>query len=97
MNIDGNPAGFTVELTAEETRKWANRPGSRWPCSKAAGRKIWAQFGPGGLVDLKVDGRRLDPADGEYPDGSAEIPANEFNALMADKLPEKYRDQVPGL
>ncbi len=70
-------------LSANDTRKWANRPGATWPCSRLSGKKLFAEFDTNGLLDYLVNGRF-----------DREVLANEFNAITSDflklKLPEDH-------
>lgn len=68
--------GETVKLwaSARDTYDWAHKPGAWWPCSVVSGKRLFAEFYKGDLVDVALDGR------------DAEIPADEFNAITADLL-----------
>ena len=59
----------TVQLSAADTFRWANRPGASWPCSTLSLHAVWAQFDRGGLIDVRA------PKD---MDGA------EFDAIMQD-------------
>lgn len=68
--------GNTVKLwlSANDTYAWANRPGAAWPCSFLAGKRLFAEFDDGDLVDYAVDGK------------CGEVPVDEFNAITSDFL-----------
>lgn len=79
MRLRDNGAFWSVNLSADETYDWANRSVASWPCSRLAGKPIWAQFDKrtGDLVDLTIRNRRTD------------IDSHEFNAIMADLVNPK--------
>ena len=61
-------------LSKKDTYQWASRPGSTWPCSHLSGKRLYAEFSDGDLVDFQVNGH--------YDD----CPADEFNAITSDFL-----------
>lgn len=67
--------GTTIELwlSAKDTYNWATRTGNAWPCSQLAGKRLFAEFDNGDLVDYTVNGK----------DG-VDIPADEFTAITDD-------------
>ena len=68
---------FELNLNADDTYDWANRPGAAWPCSALAGHSLDVYFDTNGLLDYSVNGE----------DGSSyDIGADEFNALVADSV-----------
>ena len=68
-------SGNTIKLwlSANDTYDWANRPGASWPCSFLAGKKLFAEFDNGDLVDFAVNGK----------DG-VDVDCNEFTAITDD-------------
>lgn len=84
MRLVVSESGFQVWISAQETADWARRPGESWPCSFLAGRRVFAEFDSGGLVDLVIDGGR----------GDQDAPGDEFSAMIADlvgnKLPQDH-------
>lgn len=64
-------------LSANDTERWATRPGACWPCSTLRGRRLYAEFATNGdLVDMTIDGGR----------GDQDCDGNEFNAMTSDYL-----------
>jgi hypothetical protein len=73
--------GVKLWLSANDTYKWATRPGSAWPCSELSGHRLFAEFAKGGdLIDMAIDGK------------SADCSADEFNAITNDFLAAYYGD-----
>lgn len=83
MKVQISNNNVKLWLSANDTRKWANKPGATWPCSRLSGKRLFAEFDTNGLLDYLVNGR-LD----------REILADEFNAITSDflklKLPEDH-------
>ncbi len=79
-------SGRNVKLwsSANDTYNWAHRTGASWPGSQLSGKRLFAEFQKGDLVDLMVNGR------------SADISSDEFNAATSDflenRLPKKHED-----
>ena len=67
-------------LTANDTHKWANRPGATWPCSVLSGRPLYAEFEDGDLVDLHFDPHKENGVEVDC------VPSDEFNAITSDFL-----------
>lgn len=67
--------GTTVRLwlSANDTYNWAHRPDASWPCSQLAGKRLFAEFDDGDLIDYSIDG-----------DGYVDMPADEFTAITDD-------------
>lgn len=84
MRILINPTTVHLWLSAEDTRKWANRVGSAWPCSQLSGHRLHAEFDTNGLCDLSIDGKTGGDCD-----------ANEFNAVTSDYLRAKLPADHP--
>lgn len=70
-------------LSRDDTRQWAERPGSRWPCSYLSGKRVMCSFDASGLVDITINGR--------YGD----CPSSEFNAITSDYLRERLPENHP--
>lgn len=70
--------GNTVKLwlSANDTYDWAKR----WPCSFLSGKRLFAEFDDGDLVDYAVDGKCGFPGDQPLVD--------EFNAITSDFIAE---------
>ena len=94
LTINANHQGakidwFKVELDAEETYKWANRPLNKWPLSQVSDHKLMVEFNKTGLIDLKIDG--------EYKNNN--LSSNELNSIIWNHLPnyikKQYKDLFP--
>lgn len=86
MIIDRHDKTVKLWLTAEDTRRWANRPGNVWPCSYLAGKTLFVEFCDGDLVDCIIDG--------EY-DEALNFNSDEFNAITSDFINGKcYNDYI---
>lgn len=83
MKVQISNGNIRLWLSADDTYDWAHKTGAIWPCSKLAGKRLFAEFDANGLVDYRVNGR----------DG-IDIPSDEFNAITSDflrvKLPEDH-------
>jgi len=79
MRTKIGPSSVKLWLSAFDTESWADRPGSRWPCSQLSGRRVFAEFDSNGLVDLSIDGKTRD------------VDSSELNAITSDYL----RDVLP--
>lgn len=76
MRIHRTTNNIKIWLSANDTYKWANRKGCRWPCSELSGHRVFAEFEANGdLVDFAIDGKIGD------------CDSTEFNAIMADFIP----------
>jgi hypothetical protein len=85
MRIDYWEGGLKIWLSARETHDWANKPGKSWPCSTLADHRLFAEFGANGdLVNMAIDER-----------SDIDCPADEFNAIMADYLPNGVVEIYP--
>jgi len=83
MKLQTFNSGFNVWISARETDNWAHRPGSSWPCSQLAGRRLWVQFDRNGLCDMAIDGRFRD------------CDATELSACVADHLTGRLPESHP--
>ena len=81
MKVQISNNNIKLWLSADDTYDWAHKSGAIWPCSKLAGKRLFAEFDENGLVDYRVNGR----------DG-IDIPSDEFNAITSDSL----RLKLPG-
>jgi hypothetical protein len=77
MKIERHGDVVKLWLSADDTYQWANGRAVTWPCSRLAGKKLFAEFCDGDLVDYSVDGKCGCCTD---------IPADEFNAITSDFL-----------
>ena len=70
--------GNTVKLwlSANDTYEWAHRSGAAWPCSTLSGRRLFAEFSDGDLVDISINGGR----------GDQDCDGHEFNAITDDAI-----------
>ncbi|MEE9383204.1 MAG: hypothetical protein V3V08_07305 [Nannocystaceae bacterium] len=82
MRLKGNQDGFTIWISAHETREWATRPSAGWPCSTLAGHRLRAEYDENGLLDLSVDGK--DPSASTRSGRGLWINGNELSAIVAD-------------
>ena len=74
MRTQITDSGVKLWLSANDTHRWATRPRAAWPCSELAGKRLFAEFDQGGLIDLAIDGRMGD------------CPAHELTAIVSDHL-----------
>lgn len=66
-------ASISIWLSENDTYRWANRPGNKWPCSQISGKRLFASFDKdGNLIDFSLNGK------------IAEIDSNEFDAITYD-------------
>lgn len=77
--------GYDLELTAEETRTWANTK-PYWPCSRVSGHDLEVEVGEKGLLNMKIDDRI---------DCELQIPGNELDAIVAEHQPEEAKHLWP--
>ena len=73
MRIEKQGTTVKLWLSANDTYNWANRPNASWPCSVLAGKRLFAEFDDGDLVDFAVNGKR-----------SLDVTADEFTAITDD-------------
>ncbi len=73
MRMKNDGSTTKIWLSAEDTYKWAHRVGASWPCSTLSGKRLFAEFDDGDLVDLTINGKANQDCD-----------ASEFNAMIAD-------------
>jgi hypothetical protein len=71
-------------LSAQDTERWASRPGAAWPCSTLAGKRVWASFDTNGLYELAINGRT-----------DVDCDAHELSAICADHLEQRIRPDHP--
>lgn len=58
MRTQAHEHGSTVWVSADDTHRWAHKPGANWPCSTLSGKRFVACFDArGNLVDFSVNGR----------------------------------------
>ena len=62
-------------LSAHDTYSWAHRSGACWPCYQFSGKRMFAEFWKGDLVDFTVNGRH-----------DVDLDGNEFSAITGDYL-----------
>jgi len=80
MRIQTGAWGTKLWISANETYLWAHKTGASWPCSQLSGKRLFAEFDRNGdLVDMAINGR-----------SGVDIPADEFNAITTDFLPEDH-------
>jgi len=72
MRMQGKKGNCRIWLSADDTHRWAHRPGSSWPCSSLSGRHLRADIQGDNLVDLTINGKYGD-CDG-----------HELDAILAD-------------
>lgn len=75
MKIEKQDNTIKLWLSAEDTYRWANKPGATWPCSVLSGKTLFAKFSNGDLVDHTIDSK----------DG-VDVPGDEFDAITSDFL-----------
>lgn len=75
MKIEKQGKTIKLWLSAKDTYQWANKPGGAWPCSYLAGKRLFAEFYDGDLVDYTVNSK-CDKIPG--------VSADEFNAITSD-------------
>ena len=70
----------TVKIWASSTDTyiWAHRPGNSWPCSTLSGKRLYAEFYHGDLVDYAINGKH-----------GVNLDDTEFNAITEDALNNK--------
>ena len=78
MRIKRNGTTVKLWLSVNDTYNWAHRPGARWPCSQLAGKRLFAKFDDGDLVEYTVNGLSVD------------IPRDEFTAITDDFIGGRY-------
>ena len=80
MRIERHDKTVKLWLSANDTYNWAYRADASWPCSYLSGKRLWAEFNSGDLVDYEVNG--------EYDDN---VPGDEFTAITDDAIRRKER------
>lgn len=86
MRIQQSGSYLKVWISADETYNWAHEPGAAWPCSTLSGKRVFAEFGRNGLVDIAIDGRNDTDCD-----------ARELDAMIDDLLNKRdKRNEVKG-
>lgn len=70
IRLHDQGAFYRATISADETHRWATRPGDSWPCSAVSGRPLSVTLDKsnGDLVGVSPDG----------------IPGDELNAILAD-------------
>ena len=84
MKVQISNGNIRLWLSADYTYDWAHKPGAIWPCSKLAGKRLFAEFNANGLVNYRVNGTC-----------SIDIPSDEFNAITSDSLRLKLPGEHP--
>ena len=74
MRKQTNGNNVKLWLSGNDTWDWAHRPGESWPCSHLAGRRLFAEFQNGDLIDYRISGPNIG------------CDATEFNAITSDYL-----------
>lgn len=77
MRIERHGDTVQLWLDADDTYRWAHKPGDLWPCSYLSGKMLYAEFHNGDLVDCRVDCRH---------DEAFDIGSDEFNAITNNFL-----------
>ena len=75
MRIKREEGCVKVWASASDTFEWAHRPMNAWPCSQLSGKRLFAEFWDGDLVDYTVNGK-----------SGIDLDATEFNAFIEDAL-----------
>ena len=83
-NSAGEVTGYRLCLSREDTREWARRPGTSWPCSGCSGKALSVIVDGNGLCDIAVNGR-----------DSGDIEGHELDAIVADHLAKDCRHLWP--
>lgn len=83
MRIQRTGSGYVMWLSANDTYRWATRPGRAWPCSQCRGERLRVEVDSNGLCDFAINGR-----DGDM-DGT------ELDAIVGDHLPADLRHLWP--
>ena len=73
MRMEKRGLATKIWLSANDTYNWANKTGNKWPCSQLSGKRLFAEFNGGDLVDITIDGKT-----------GIDVDNNEFNAIIAD-------------
>lgn len=76
MKIERHGDIVKLWLDAEDTRRWARRPGDLWPCSYIAGKTLFAEFHCGSLVDYALND--------EHGHEALDAGSDEFFAITTD-------------
>ena len=84
MRAKEHIGGYNIWLSASDTRKWANKIGSKWPCSTLSGKRLFAGIDSNGLVDFTVNGKDAQNIDGI-----------ELEACIGDYLPDNLKQFWP--
>lgn len=83
MRFQDNGNGYAMWLSANDTYRWAHRPGQRWPCSELSGNRCAIVVDRNGICDFTMNGR------------SADVPGDELDAIVADHLPDSHKGFWP--
>lgn len=84
MRVKDYGTSVVLWASADDTYRWARKPGAAWPGSTLAGKRFVACFDENGLYDLTVNGRDAGDIDG-----------HELSAICADFLSEKLPREHP--
>jgi hypothetical protein len=59
MKIKKTGNGIKIWSSERDSWRWANKPGSVWPCSSLADKRIYVELSPDGdIVDIKINGKQ---------------------------------------
>lgn len=83
-NAAGEVTGYRLWLSANDTYRWAFRPGHRWPCSEAAGNRLFVGVDRNGLCEFALNGR-----------DDADVDGTELEAIVSDHVPAECRHLWP--
>ena len=85
MRVRHGAGGTQLWLSADDTYRWAHRPGAHWPGSDLSGHRVYVELDRNGdLLDVTVDGKYGDPQTGMH--GRVDVSANELDALIEDAI-----------
>ncbi|KKK74097.1 hypothetical protein LCGC14_2887220 [marine sediment metagenome] len=67
--------GNTIKIwiSANDTYAWAHKIGKCWPCSTLSGKRVFAEFDDGDLIDITINGK-----------SNFDCDAYELNIMIAD-------------
>jgi hypothetical protein len=84
VSYPGDPKGYSLWLSANDTYRWAHRAGNSWPCSTLSGKRIALSVDSNGINYLTVNGKE-----------GVDVDENELTAIVADHLPKELRHLWP--
>ena len=71
-----SPGNVSLWVSQRETRRWAQRDGSAWPCSVVAGKRLHLEFDSNGTVGTFLNCGR----------DQRDIPSHELSSIAFDFL-----------